>query len=66
MTELGYVQIENKSYSFSASVIKGTENFISFFDSYLDQIVAIFNPSTRVVGSHFVLHLVLACKTNRK
>ena len=46
MTELGYVQIENKSYSFSASVIKGTENFISFFDSYLDQIVAIFNPST--------------------
>ncbi len=46
MTELGYVQIENKSYSFSASVIKGTENFISFFDFYLDQIAAIFNPST--------------------
>ena len=39
-------QIENKSYSFSESLIKGTENFISFFDSYLDQIVAIFNPST--------------------
>ena len=46
MTALGYVQIENKSYSFSESLIKGTENFISFFDSYLDQIVAIFNPST--------------------
>ena len=46
MNDLGYVQIENKSYSFSESLIKGTQNFISFFDSYLDQIVAIFNPST--------------------
>ena len=46
MAELGYAQIENKSYSFSESLIKGTQNFISFFDSYLDQIVAIFNPST--------------------
>ncbi len=46
MNDLGYVQIENKLYSFSESLIKGTQNFISFFDSYLDQIVAIFNPST--------------------
>ena len=46
MNDLGYVQIENKSYSFSESLIKGTQNFISFFDSYLDQIVEIFNPST--------------------
>ena len=46
MTELGYFEIVNKSYSFSQSLIKGSENFISFFNSYLDQIAAIFNPST--------------------
>ena len=46
MTELGYLEIINKSYSFPQSLVKGSENFVSFFNSYLDQIVAIFNPST--------------------
>jgi len=46
MAELGYIEIEDKSYSFSQSLIEGPKNFISFFDSYLDQIAAIFNPST--------------------
>ena len=46
MANLGYLELVNKSYSFAESIIKGSQNFISFFDSYLDQIVAIFNPST--------------------
>ena len=46
MANLGYLELVNKSYSFAESIIKGSQNFISFFDSYLDQIAAIFNPST--------------------
>lgn len=46
MASLGYLELVNKSYSFGESIIKGSQNFISFFDSYLDQIAAIFNPST--------------------
>ena len=46
MANLGYLELVNKSYSFAESIIKGSQNFISFFDSYLDQIVSIFNPST--------------------
>ena len=46
MANLGYLELVNQSYSFAESIIKGSQNFISFFDSYLDQIVAIFNPST--------------------
>ena len=46
MANLGYLELVNKSYSFAESIIKGSQNFISFFDSYLDQIEAIFNPST--------------------
>ena len=46
MANLGYLELVNKSYSFAESIIKGSQNFISFFDSYIDQIVAIFNPST--------------------
>ena len=45
MANLGYLELVNKSYSFAESIIKGSQNFISFFDSYLDQIAAIFNPS---------------------
>ena len=46
MANLGYLELVNKSYSFAESIIKGSQNFISFFDSYLDQIAAIINPST--------------------
>ena len=46
MANLGYLELVNKSYSFAESIIKGSQNFISFFDSYLDQIAAIFNPTT--------------------
>ena len=46
MANLGYLELVNKSYSFAESIIKGSQNFISFFDSYLDQIADIFNPST--------------------
>ena len=46
MANLGYLELVNKSYSFGESIIKGSQNFISFFDSYLDQIAAIFNPTT--------------------
>jgi len=46
MASLGYLELVNKSYSFGESIIKGSQNFVSFFDSYLDQVAAIFNPST--------------------
>jgi len=46
MVELGYIEFENRSYSFSQSLSVGTSTFISSMGFYLDQVKAIFNPNT--------------------
>ena len=46
MLELDFLEVTNNSYSFVESIGIGTNNFVSFFGFYLEQFVAIFNPST--------------------
>lgn len=46
MVNLGMMEVSINSYSLLESIGVGTNNFISFMDFYLDQLVAIFNPST--------------------
>ena len=43
---LGLLEVSNIQYSFFESIEVGVNNFVSFFGFYLEQFIAIFNPST--------------------
>ena len=46
MVDLGLMKVSINSYSFLESIVAGTNRFISFTGFYIEQFVAIFNPST--------------------
>ena len=46
MVDLGLMKVSINSYSFLESIVAGTNKFISFTGFYIEQFVAIFNPST--------------------
>ena len=46
LVDLGYMELSKNSYSFSQSLVVGSNTFISSMDFYLDQVKAIFNPNT--------------------
>ena len=46
MVDLGLMKVSINSYSFLESIVAGTNTFISFTGFYIEQFVAIFNPST--------------------
>ncbi|MDC2975296.1 RIP metalloprotease RseP [Bacteroidota bacterium] len=46
MVDLGYIEVVQNSYSLLQSVSVGINKFVSFTGFYLEQFVAIFNPST--------------------
>ncbi len=46
MVDLGLMKVSINSYSFLESIVAGTNRFVSFTGFYIEQFVAIFNPST--------------------
>ena len=46
MVDLGLMIVSINSYSFLESIVAGTNRFVSFTGFYIEQFVAIFNPST--------------------
>ena len=46
MVDLGLMKVSINSYSFLESIVAGTNKFTSFTGFYIEQFVAIFNPST--------------------
>ena len=46
MVDLGLMKVSINSYSFLESIVAGTNKFVSFTGFYIEQFVAIFNPST--------------------
>ena len=46
MVDLGLMKVSINSYSFLESIVAGTNKFISFTGFYIEQFIAIFNPST--------------------
>ena len=46
MVDLGLMKVSINSYSFLESIVAGTNKFVSFTSFYIEQFVAIFNPST--------------------
>ena len=46
MVDLGLMKVSINSYSFLESIVAGTNRFISFTGFYIEQFIAIFNPST--------------------
>ena len=46
MVDLGLMKVSINSYSFLESIVAGTNRFASFTGFYIEQFVAIFNPST--------------------
>jgi len=46
LVDLGYMELSKNSYSFSQSLVVGSNTFISSMDFYLDQVKAIFSPNT--------------------
>ena len=46
MVDLGYIEVVQNSYSLLESVSVGINKFVSFTGFYIEQFVAIFNPST--------------------
>ena len=46
MVDLGLMKVSINSYSFLESIVAGTNTFISFTGFYIEQFIAIFNPST--------------------
>ena len=46
MVDLGLMKVSINSYSFLESIVAGTSRFVSFTAFYIEQFVAIFNPST--------------------
>ena len=46
MVDLGLMKVSINSYSFLESIVAGTNRFVSFTGFYIEQFIAIFNPST--------------------
>ena len=46
MVDLGLMIVSINSYSFLESIVAGTNRFVSFTGFYIEQFIAIFNPST--------------------
>ena len=46
MVDLGLMKVSINSYSFLESIVAGTNRFVSFTGFYIEQFVAIFNPSS--------------------